>query len=425
MKTTFLSGLCALAIATTATAQLPLDLPDGKDWNIADVFTPSIHLNVAAGDSSEEPEDLAVGGHDPSREFTVQAFEVGLSLRLNEHIEAFANHAWSYGASEDWVDEWEEIFGKLTGLPGGFELRGGQMLNRFGILNAKHLHAWNTVDVPLVNGRMLGEEGLVTEGGDVTWYLPTPFKSALTVGYGEALAHGHEEEGHDEGEDEDGHDDEEEEEEHGHNEAAEEAGFEDDVFSINLTTQIPYNDFHRYDVGASFASGDNGLGDDTEIFGIHLTYLWRENGLEPGGRHFTWNNEFMIRDIKGGEGHGHGEEEEEHHDEEEEEHHDEDEEEHDEDEEEFEDADEFGFYTELIYGPTDLIDIGTRVGFVEGIDELGIGERFRISPWLTVYLTESRNAHIRFQYNYDDLDGEDAHSGWVQLQYSLGPKEVR
>ena len=53
-------------------------------------FTPSAHFNGAIGDSSGDPEELAVGHHDPTREDgTVQGIEAGLSLRAGP-VEGYA-----------------------------------------------------------------------------------------------------------------------------------------------------------------------------------------------------------------------------------------------------------------------------------------------------------------------------------------------
>jgi len=132
-------------------------------------LTPSAHFNGAIGDSSGDPEELAVGHHDPTREDgTVQGIEAGLSLRAGP-VEGFAVHSFSYGSDEEWDNGWEEAFLKLKEIPGGFELRGGRMLSRFGRHNANHLHAWEFVDMPLVWGRFLGHDGLSTVGGDIKW----------------------------------------------------------------------------------------------------------------------------------------------------------------------------------------------------------------------------------------------------------------
>ena len=278
--------------------------------------------------------------------------------------------------------------------------------------------------MPLV--RFLGEEGLAYDGGDITWYAPTPFTSALTLSYGEVLSHGH-----GEGEEE---------------EEAEEILFNDEVFTANLLTKVNYNDFNQFAAGGSIATGDNEFGDETDVYGLYASYTWRENGLEPGGRFLTWNNELFWRDYGVGAGHGHG------HEEEEESHHDEDEDHEDEDDHEDEGHedeghedehadeddhgdeeghepvgdDEFGLFTELIYGTGSWLDAGVRLGYVSGIDEVDLDERFRVSPLATIYLSKQRNLFLRLQYNYDDLEhGEEAHSAWAQLQYSFGTSEVR
>ena len=82
------------------------------DWLVPTVgpLTPSAHLNAAIGDSSGDPEELALGHHDPTREDgTVQSIEAGLSLRAGP-LEGFAVHAFTYGNEEQWDNEWEEAF---------------------------------------------------------------------------------------------------------------------------------------------------------------------------------------------------------------------------------------------------------------------------------------------------------------------------
>ena len=73
----------------------------------------------------------------------------------------------------------------------------------------------------------------------------------------------------------------------------------------------------------------------------------------------------------------------------------------------------------------DRANAGVRVSHVESVEELGLDERTRVSPWVTLYTSDARNAHFRLQYNYDDLHDGDAHSVWAQLKYSFGGKEVR
>jgi len=398
-QTTLLAMLCI----GTAQAQ-QIDLPDGRDFSIADVFYPGLHLDMAAGGSSTGPDELEIGGHDPSRDgFTLQSLELDLSVRLNDYVEGFA--AWNLfwgGAEEEWGDEWEEVFGKLTNLPGGLEVRGGRMLSRFGTRNAQHQHSWSTVDQNLMIVRFLGEDGLAQDGADVTWYMPTPITTALTVSYGEVKAHshGHEEVPH--------HED--EHSSHNDEAAGQEIQFADEFFSGNIVAQVNYDDFNQFAFGGSLATGDNGLGGDTQIYALNASYTWRENGLEAGGRYLIWNNEAMLRDYDVGDG-GHDDE-----------HLDED---HD-DESDMRGDHEVGFSSELIYGMNDILDVGARLGYVAGIDEIGLRKRYRLSPLTTIYLSQKRNLFLRLQYSYDDWEGGlDAHSAWAQLHYSFGGVEVR
>ena len=388
----------------------PISFAEGEAEAGAGLFAKSpidayVHATVAAGNATEQPEDLAVGGHDPTNEFTVQGIETGFSLRLGEYLSGFTAWTFSYGAEEQWNDELEEAFVKLSQLPGGLELRGGRMLNRFGERNAQHLHAWETIDQHLVNARFLGDDGLITEGGDVTWLMPLPLTTALTLSYGTTPPHEHGH-GHAEGEEDE----------------SEEIGFADAVASANLLVKVNRDDFNQFTFSASAAQGENGFEGDTTVFGLGANYTWRENGLERGGRQWRWSTEVMLRDFDLGAGHAHDEDEAEHDAEEEEEH----EEEHDEEHEDISGDQEFGFYSSLVYMPQEQFGVGLRVEAVQGMDVPGVDRRSRLSPHVTWYPSAAHNLHVRLQANFDRLSGgDDAQAVWLQVGYSFGGSEVR
>jgi hypothetical protein len=188
------------------------------------------------------------------------------------------------------------------------------------------------------------------------------------------------------------------------------------------------SDFHQFTAGASWAGGDNSFGRSTDVAGIDFEYLWRENGLEPGGRALRWRNEFLWRRVgaysDGGHGHGHAEDHGDHH-EEEEDHHEE--EGHHEDEAMSGTYEEIGLYSTLVYTWNPRLDTGLRVGWVEGIEDFGQDERLRVSPNVSWWLDDARRVGARVQYNYDRISGaDDEHSVWFQLNIALGSTgEVR
>ena len=401
-----------------------------NDWNIGGVLFPNVHLHGIGGWSSGDPGELATGGHDPRREDpTAQAIEPGLSLRT-KYLEGFANGIFFQDADGDWDSELEEAFGKITNIPGGFELKGGQFLSRFGIQNATHLHAWDFVDSETVNTRFLGEHGLLLRGAEVSWTLPLGmdpgFVSIASVGYGEARPHEHD---HSHG----GHD-----HDGGHEHDAlfdgEEAVPDQNIWTARLMGRYRSSDFHQFTTGLSWAGGDNHFGRSTDVAGIDFEYLWRENGLEAGGRALRWRNEFLWRRVGATaslDG-GHDHEEEEHSDHHEEEEHGD---HHGEEEHHGEEHggtisgtyEEIGLYSTLVYTWNPRLDTGLRVGWVEGIEDFGLDERLRVSPNVSWWLDDSRRIGARVQYNYDRIPGaDDEHSVWFQLNIALGSTdEVR
>lgn len=417
--------LPVISIAGTSTdAAAPATEPASStweelnDWNIGGVLFPNLHMHGIGGWSTGEPGDLATGGHDPRREEpSAQAIEPGLSLRT-KYLEGFVNGIFFQNEDGDWDGELEEAFGKITNLPGGFEIKGGQFLSRFGIQNATHLHAWDFVDSETVNTRFLGEHGLLLRGAEVSWTLPLGsdpgFVSIASLGYGEARPDEHD---HAHG----GHGDE-------HSEEAlfegEDAVLSENIWTARLMGRYRPSDFHQFTAGASWAGGDNSFGRSTDIAGIDLEYLWRENGLEPGGRALRWRNELLWRRVgaftSGGEGHEDEHAHEEEHDSHGEEH----------GEEEHADEamsgtyEEIGLYSTLVYSWNPRLDTGLRVGWVEGIEDFGQDERLRVSPNVSWWLDDNRRVGARVQYNYDRISGaDDEHSVWFQLNFNLGSRE--
>ncbi|MDA0812954.1 MAG: hypothetical protein O3C21_11285 [Verrucomicrobia bacterium] len=387
------------------------DLWTGEGVSLGGILFPHVHLNSAFGTSTSDDivDQVAIGHHDPNREgFTMQNLELGTSLRLGEYLEGFATYAAVVDLDDEWSGGWEEAFLKVKSLPGGFELRGGRYFNRFGFYNAVHPHGYFFVDKDLLEGRILGEDSLATEGGEITWRLPTPFTSALSYSFGTAVV--------------EGHGDEHEKEEEPPFEA-EGAAFSNDLHNLHWLAKWDYNDFHQFSGHLSAAWGDNAFARDTSAYTVGVEYLWRENGYEPGGRHLRWRTAAMMRDINAISGHLPGEEEEEEElHEEEDEHHEEDE--HEEEEARSASLSEWGLSSSLHYGWNDSLETGLGVAWVEGIAPAGLDERLRLSPVMTFRPT--RNTNLKLQYNFDRLSGnQDEHSVWLGFGFNWGGGEVR
>lgn len=418
------SPLCAGTPSQGATDSPPAHSSTEPNWltgenvSLGGVLFPHLHFqSVYGGTTADDVEHLGAGHHDPvSDGWTVQGLELGASLRPTEWFEAYGTyHLFQDAHTRDWDGEFEEWFGKIKNIPGGFELRGGRYLNRFGFHNQIHTHGWDFVDNNLVNGRFLGDDGLYTIGGEITWTLPVSWTSLLSVSIGAVPEHDHDHEHHD------GH------EGHEHAETpfeGEGALFNDTVVVANWTNNWDYNDFHQFRFGASGAWGDNEFSKTSQVYGVHFEYQWRENGYESGGSYFRWRTEGLLRHFETSaeqHHHEHGHEHEHDHAAHEE-HHDHEEEHH----VESGSFSEFGIYSAIAYGLDNGLEFGLRGEFVEGVADAGLDERFRMSPSVTYYINPQRTLYLRTQYNYDHSDDfGDEHSVWAQVGFNWGGPEVR
>jgi hypothetical protein len=398
----------AKTAASTAPGTAASDRPNlwtGEDVSLGGVIFPHVHFNAVYGRTSfEDGGAFAAGHHDPFRDgWTVQGFELGLSGRFSDHIESFAvwHGFWDSGDRNEFDSEWEEVFLKLKDLPGGLEVRGGQFLNRFGLHNASHHHAWDWADNYLVSGRMLGDDGLYTRGAEVTWRLPVKWTSLLSVSYGDAGTKPH------------GHGAAEEVE---HLYEAEGAAFADDFFTANWTNTWHLNDFHQFRGGLSAAWGDNEWRRTTQVLGAHAQYEWRENGLEPGGDYFRARAEAIWRDADALTGHLPGEVE------------------HEDDDELHGDRAagsirDWGFYTSAVYGRVltrGVLEGGLRYDYLDGDSDAGLPRRHRISPVVSYYLNPIRTAYVRAQVNFDDIEDHGSEDSiWLSVGFNWGGPEVR
>lgn len=388
-QTRTLALIATLGFATSAQAHdSDINWLTGQNAEFFGI-SPDVYLLGAVGTSSlDAVEELSGGHHDPSHDYTLQALEFSLSAHWGDYIRAQFNHAYftEYEDANTYLHhETEELFLKLVNLPGGFEARGGMFLNRFGFQNAQHNHAWDFVNQNLSNSAILQEGELTTIGGELTWNLPTPFASAISLYAGDAPEH--EEEGHGGGPEPlfEGH----------------EGELDEDIFGLHFLANYNLNDFHQFAGTFSLTHGQNHFETDTTLLGAGLQYMWRENGLEPGGKAFTLRGELAYRIFEAI---------------------------NEDDATIRDDIKQIGGYFSQIYEHNSRWSFANRFGYVTGNDDAELTERFRISQAVTWHPEEHRNLFTRVQLDNDWIEGFGNHetSVWIQFGLHWGPgNEVR
>ena len=469
-----ISNLEAPAAAVQPQQPARLQMPAGHSPQLR-LIDVSLDVLFYAGFSSENDDSISTlqgGGHDPkSRGYTLGQAELSLSGVVDPYFTAEA-HILSLvnTASGESAFEVEEAFLTTTGLPLGLQLEVGYFLTEFGIINAQHPHVWDWLDMPVVNSRMFGGDGMRQGGFRASWLLPTPWFSQFHFGMqnangvtmasflGGELAHAHGGNGHDhggEGEDahaghahaeeeadphaghahaeeegEDGHDhDMDMADEHGHEMeggpgiggrpiiAQDVRKLKDFVYLARWENAFDLSDNSTAVFGASSLLGPNSSGPagSTWIYGFDVKLRWQPADSFRGYPYITWQTEYMRRSYEAAaasmevtEADGHV------------------------DTVTFpaDTLEDWGVYTQLLYGPVINWAVGMRLEYADGRGT-GYGhggrdgdpfrnERYRASPliqWRT-----SEFFRLRLQYNYDHATHlEDyAHSVWMGFEWLYG-----
>jgi hypothetical protein len=372
-------------------------------------------LFAAGGSTANDIEALQPGGHDPiQRGFTLQGIEATFDGAVDPYLRAQANLVLQLDRHSETHFEVEEAWVETTSLPGNLTLRAGQMFSDFGRQNMQHAHAWNFVDSPLVNARLLGPDGLRNPGARLSWLLPTPFYSEWSFSVqnsgGETASSfrfDHEGEPY-----------------LGRLLADTNVrGLGDLLFVSHYQLSFDLTPEQTLLAGVSGATGPNSsaASSDTQIYGVDLFWKWKPTSHHYGFPFVTWQTEAMVRHYQAGAF-----------------------------SEDFDgdgaiDADlnedgvidsvprellkDWGVYTQLAYGFRKGWVAGLRFDYVDRFDEAAYefiygndaerARRWRVSPNLTWYPSEF--SKVRLQYNYDDRAGigED-HSVWLQFEFMLG-----
>jgi hypothetical protein len=345
----------------------------------------SFVADLAVGWSSENDASLQTlqgGGHDPrKRGFTLQAAELGISGAVDPYFNAQANIAYFIDPqSGESVVELEEAFATTTSLPYGLQVKAGQYLTEFGILNGTHPHAWDWLDQPVIMSRLLSGDGMRAPGARIGWLLPVPWYSQLIAGVqngnGEQMVSflANEETFSDRGIGGRPFGD------------PQVSGFGDLVYSGRWENSVDLSKETTIKFGVSEAVGPNGsgAGENTRLYGADFKLKWKASSNERGWPFVIWQSEIMARDYDAAAVPAAGLPETTLHD--------------------------WGFYTQALYGFTPGWAAGIRYEYATGSGESVGGRendpfrdnRQRISPVLIWNLSEF--SRLRLQYNHDIAD---------------------
>lgn len=374
----------------------------------------SADILFALGGSTENRaalELLQAGGHDPRNNgFTFQQLELSLIGALDPYFTGEAHALFVVDNEGETVIELEEAFMTTQALPFGLQVEGGFFYTEFGLINPVHPHAWEWVDIPIVNARFFGSDGLRQAGLRLGWLIPLPWFSELHLGvqnpHGETtvsfLAN----------------DEVFEERPIGGRPFTERVveGPEDMLYLLRWVNGGDLTPTLRARVGVSALFGPNATGPDgrTIIHGADLKVTWRPLRHFRGWPFLHWQTEFTRRLYTADAFTGTEEE----------------------DGEEpatltlpRQTFDDWGLYSQLLYGFTYRWAVGLRGEYVTGHgDSIGgrnadpfRDDRYRLSPLLAWYASEF--TRIRLQYNYDHaehLPNKDAHALWLVFEGSYG-----
>ena len=402
MRAFILAILVALPCIRQASAQRPDSTPPAAPAQAPQVRTVGAYMNigfVALSDFGWSTErnvrSLQLGDHDPRvRGFTIPNAEIALDGAVDPYFKGFSNIVYKLDEAGETGVELEEVFFLTTSLPGNLQLKGGQFFAEFGRQNPQHPHSWAFVDQPLVLNRILGPEGLRSQGARISWLVPVSFYTEAMVSVmnsagGTAFSFRSDESAEIHG---------------GVPDVREVERLQDFLLVPRVATSIDLTDTQTLLLGGSAAFGPNSSGTRarTRVYGADVYWKWKSATAAQGFPFVSLQAEFLTRRYDAAARVS------------------------------AEDPsitlpaetlNDRGFYSQLLWGIKPRIVTGLRGEFASGdagaFDSELRTDRFRLSPNLTWYPTEF--SKLRLQYNYDHRQGIGRdHSVWLQFEFLLG-----
>jgi len=155
-----------------------------------------------------------------------------------------------------------EAYVKTTALPYGLGVKAGKFKSSFGRINAKHQHAWNFDDQPIIYKAFFGPDAISDMGISTQWVADT--QNYLMIGV-ELLQ--------------------------GSNERSFGDTQKNNLTVGYLKTGVDFTEDLSTLAGVSFARGKNTFGGDTDIYGADLTMQQQFDSYSS----LTWQSELLYR----------------------------------------------------------------------------------------------------------------------------------
>jgi len=357
-------------------------------------------LMAAGGSTAPDIQLVEPGGHDPNQDgFTLQVVEMVFSGAVDPYFTAQANVVLQMDSEGETIVELEEAYATTSSLPANLQAKAGMYFTEFGRLNPQHPHAWDFVDVALVNADILGSEGLRNPGARLSWLMPTPVYSEFFLAVQDS-----------QGETAQGFRWVEGEEIYGRPiQERTVHDLSDMLFVPRWSGSFDLTDNQTLVLGASGAFGPNGTGQNasTHIYGADLFWKWKAPTAQAGFPFVKSQTEAMLQRYEAGEFSA------------------------DEDGDGTVDlvlprqtVETWGAYTQVLWGFHRGWVAGLRGDYVteESADLPQDSVRptqWRVSTNVTWYPTEF--SKLRLQYNHDDIRGTGPESSvWLQFEFLLG-----
>ncbi len=186
-----------------------------------------------------------------------------LSLLLSVHPQLESNGT---QIEEKWIIEPEEAFAE-SNVISNVTLRLGKFKAFMGKHNQLHTHAYPFIKSPLANEALLGGEGLNDVGASAAVLLPSSWYNEISLQYLRGK---------------------------GENSEFQSPSPGDGVGLLHWKNLLDLSGALTFELGFSYARGNNSFSKETALSGTDLTFKWRP---EAGGRYksLLWSTEYLSR----------------------------------------------------------------------------------------------------------------------------------